>query len=493
MNPRATREGDAGTDATGARSDTGIALAGQLVHLVLGYGTILLIARGAGPRALGIYSIAVFAITTARLVCMAGMPQASLRYIPLYLGADQHESVRGLLRFSSRLAGLSGTALAVLLIGAALVGGRLLFSDPALPAALAITLAGVPAYALQGTWSYALQGFQNIRQKVLVENIIEPSLRLAGLAAFLAAGATLLAGVFGLLVAVALSTIAAFAFLRRQVAHLRAGGPPRFEPRAWLAYSLPLSVSSLIALLQPGIPLLLIEYLHGAADVGVFNAAFKMAALISLPVIALNTVFAPRIAEADGSAGSRAVLGAQFKTMTAWTIALSLPLTVVLLDAATPVMRVFGPEFEPGARVLTTLAAANAVVALCGSAGCLLVMTGHSALSLANAVLGTALSVMLYVRLIPALGAPGAALAAAAGMAAAGVLALIEVIVLLRISPYSRRALTTMLAGGIAAALLAVLPGSSSAALRLLLFSQAYLVLLWLFRSNGTTAAVALR
>ena len=493
MNLRAAHDGDARAGHAGARSDTGIALVGQLVHLVLGYSTILLVARGAGPRALGIYSIAVFAISTARLVCMAGMPQASLRYIPAYLTADQHESVRGLLQFSSRLAGLAGGAVAAVLILAVLSGGHLLFNDTALPAALAITLAAVPVYALQGTWSYALQGFQCIRHKVLVENVIEPTLRLAGLLAFLAVGATLLAGIFGLLVGVLVSTIAAYAFLRRQTAQLRADTPARFAPRAWLVYSLPLSASSLIAILQPGIPLLLIEYLHGSVHVGIFNAAYKMAALISIPVIALNTVFAPRISEADGSPGSRAVLGSQFKTMTAWTIVLSLPLSIVLLDSAAPVMGLFGSEFEPGARVLTILAAANLVVALFGSAGCVLVMTGHSGLSLANAFLSTALSVVLYVRFIPSLGAAGAALAAACGMAMAGVLSLIEVVFLLRISPFSRKALAPVVAGGLAAVLLVLLPEGGSVAVRLLLFSLAYLVLLWLFNLGGKVAAVESR
>ncbi len=36
------------------------------VDAALGYSTIVLVARGAGPRALGIYSIAVFAMTAAR-------------------------------------------------------------------------------------------------------------------------------------------------------------------------------------------------------------------------------------------------------------------------------------------------------------------------------------------------------------------------------------------------------------------------------------------
>lgn len=490
MSARARSDGDVRASDTGARRDTGVALAGQLVHIVLGYSTILLLARGAGPRALGIYSIAVFAITTARLVCQAGMPQACLRYIPLYLGAGRQEYVRGLLLFSSRLAGLSGAAMAALLIGAVPFGGHTLFRDTALPAALAIALAGLPAYALQGTWSYALQGFQSIRQKVLVENIIEPTLRLAGLLVFLAAGATVLAGVFGLLIGVLLSTVAAYWFLKHRAARLAADTPARFAPRSWLTYSLPLSANSLIVLLQPGIALLLIEHLHGSVHVGIFNAAYKMAALISIPVIALNTVFAPRISEVDGSTGSRTTLESHFKTMTAWTIVMSLPAVILLLYFAAPVMRLFGPEFEPGVRSLSILAAANFLVAVCGSAGCMLIMTGHSRLSLTNALLGTALSIVLYIRLIPSRGVAGAALAGGCGMAVAGVLGLLEVLYLLRISPYSRRALAPVIAGGLAAALLVGLPESRSVVFRLLLFSPAYLACLWLFNSREKRAAV---
>jgi O-antigen/teichoic acid export membrane protein len=305
-------------------------------------------------------------------------------------------------------------------------------------------------------------------------------------------GLKLLGSVLAILVGVLSSAVVAFHLLKTLVASIPEGGQAEFEPRTWLFYSVPLLFQSMAILLLPGIPLLMIEYLKDFSQAGVFSAALKVATLISLPLVGLNTVFAPRVSEVHGG-GEVEKLGFWYRTMTAWTISVSLPLFLFILLFATPIMRIFGPEFTAGANALRLLATGHFVSAACGSAGCVLVMTGRVNISLANALLSTLLSVLLNLFLVSALGIRGAAIASAAVLAAVGILGLIEVFCLLRIQPYGRGSLKPMVSGGIAVIGLLLLSGQGVKALQVLLFAPAYLGLFWFLSSTDERSWVRKR
>lgn len=463
--------------------DARIAIVGEAVYLIIGYAITLLIAREAGPRALGIYALSLVFVKIGGICCTMGLKQASLRYIPLYLGLGQAGLVRGIVVFASRISGLLGAVMGAALLGLSSILAGHLFKEPVLSDALRIVAIALPLFALQGVWSYALQGFKAIKYKVFVEKILEPGTRLVAVGLFFLFGIKLLGSVLAILVGVLGSTIVAFHFLKALLASIPEEGQTKYQPRPWLFYSVPLLFQNLAVFLQPSIPLLLIGYFEDSSQVGVFSAALKVSTLISLPLVGLNTVFAPRISELYAGSGVEK-LKSLYRTMTAWTISVSLlPFLITLLFAA-PIMRIFGPEFEANSSILSLLAVGSLMSAASGSAGCILVMTGRVNISLANALLGTLLGLLLNLFLIPSLGIRGAAIASTAILVSVSILGLIEVFYLLGIQPYGRDSLKPLIPGGIATIGLLLLSGQGTKFYQILLFAPAYLGLFWLLNST---------
>ena len=277
--------------ATG--KDAGIAIAGEFIYLIIGYGVTLLIAREAGPKALGIYAISLVVLNIGEICCTLGLKQATLRYIPLYVGLDQGALVRGIVLFASRMSGFLGVVLATALYGLSSVLVRYFSKEPVFADVLKILALALPLFALRGVWSYALQGFKAIKYKVLVEKIFEPTIRLGAVGLAFLLGMKLLGGVLAILAGVLGALLAALYFLKAVIAFISHGEQARYEPRTWLFYSVPLLFQSLAVFLQPSIPLLFIEHFGDSSQVGIFSAALKVSTLISLPLVGLNTVFAP--------------------------------------------------------------------------------------------------------------------------------------------------------------------------------------------------------
>jgi O-antigen/teichoic acid export membrane protein len=241
-------------------------------------------------------------------------------------------------------------------------------------------------------------------------------------------------------------------------------------------------LQSLAVFLQPSIPLLLLEHFQGAAEVGIFSAVVKVATLVSLPLIGLNTVFAPRVAERSAKAGKLAGL---YRTMTGWIVSLSLLPFLIIVFAAGSILEIFGPEFGASSELLRILAGGYLVWAASGSAGCVLVMTGRAKLSLLNALLGVTLSLLLNWWLIPWLGIRGATIANTVVLLGGSLLALGEVFYLMGLQPYGREALRAAIAG--VAAILAFLLISKLGTMptRVAFSALIYLVVLWAFGSAG--------
>jgi O-antigen/teichoic acid export membrane protein len=465
-----------------AGRDVAVTVIGEILYVVLGYGVTVLIARMAGTEALGLYSLSLVILNVGEVCSNMGFKQANLRFIPLYLGLGYKDFAKGIVVFGLRLVGLTAAMGAVLLFGFSTTKSGYFRTHPALPDAMKLVTIALPVLALRGVGSFALLGFKAIRQRVLADKVIDPGIRLVSVGLFFLLGLKVLGGVLAMLMGVLASTGAAFYWLKVVTAgHLRTT-EPRYETRSWLSYSIPLMFQSLAVFLQPSIPLLLLEYFQGATQVGIFSAAIKVATLVSLPLIGLNTVFAPRVAEQSAEV---AKLGRLYKAMTAWTMSISLLPFLGILFAAGSIMKIFGPEFGSYSNLLTLLAVGYLVWAGNGSAGCILVMTGRAKVSLLNAILGVVLSFLLNLWLIPSLGIQGAAIANTVVLLAGSLLALGEVFYLMRLQPYGRGSLRAVVAGAAATLALLLLARLGDKPTQLALSTTIYLVAFWVLSSDG--------
>jgi O-antigen/teichoic acid export membrane protein len=102
-------------------------------------------------------------------------------------------------------------------------------------------------------------------------------------------------------------------------------------------------------------------------------------------------------------------------------------------------MRIFGEDFVRGGSALAVLAIGQLVNVAVGSAGQILVMTGHQRWEVRIQFAAAVLSIVSLLLLVPRLGVLGAAIAFGMVLATANLLRLFFVFSILNISPYNRR------------------------------------------------------
>jgi O-antigen/teichoic acid export membrane protein len=248
-------------------------------------------------------------------------------------------------------------------------------------------------------------------------------LRLEGLSAGVVAGAC--AALAWVAVAIQLhagivvlsASLLASALVSAAVAMAVTPGPlprlPAFDRALWwrlLRDSTPVAVSLTFATVYFYIDVVLLARLADAAEVGIYNAAYRFVQFgVLIPAVLVGSVYAvgSRLAQAD-----RARF-AHFVRELVSVAALLAPAPVVLL-AVVPadVLHLFyGAPFAAGGNALALLAGALVLMMFTGVMGPLLVAAGRERAVMWLGGVAAAFNIGINVALIPALGAEGAALA----------------------------------------------------------------------------------
>jgi O-antigen/teichoic acid export membrane protein len=193
---------------------------------------------------------------------------------------------------------------------------------------------------------------------------------------------------------------------------------------------------------------LILGFFLKSADVAVYNIGALIASLTVFVLFSFNMIYSPVIA--DVYHRDRVdLLQNLFRSITRWVIIFTLPMYAWILAAGVPTLSVFGKEFVRGYVPLVLLATGQMASACTGSVGITLAMTGHQKYNVYNAIAMAILSIGLNAVLIPRMGIAGAGLATGTAYFLINLARLIEVRILLGITPYDRATLKVVPIGAI--------------------------------------------
>lgn len=373
--------------------------AGRGLYLLSGFAAFVMVAKGAGPAALGHYAVAVAAVALTGVAADFG---TTLTF-SARIGACPEE----------RRAGEVAAMLSARLILGGIVGLALLAALPLLPApvrpALALAAFGMPLLAARFCdplfqvcgrpgWS-ALPALANAA--ILVAG--------TGLALWLDLPEAALALV---MVASGVSYGAASLALAALLLPLRAA--PFRIGLSYLREALPLGVSNALGTLNGRIGLMAVALVAGAAEAGVFTAGYRFFELGIAVAITVASPLVPVFARAAAERpGDLAPLVVQVRTALRLALSVTLPLSVAAWWLAGPVVGlVFGAGYEASVPVLRLAAFMSAAMLAATILFAALVAMKRDRFAIAYAALGCAANLGLCAALVPASPATGAALAA---------------------------------------------------------------------------------
>jgi O-antigen/teichoic acid export membrane protein len=388
----------------------------RVASAMLALASQVLLARWMGTFQFGIYIYVWTWVLMVGALSDVGLSSAARRFIPEYTELKIPELLRGFLTGSRWLAFSVATT-----IGAACAGLVTLLSPfidqfalvPLYLACLTIPIYGVAQVQTGIGHSYnwpnlALVPFYIWRQVIITA----------------AMGAAYLLGApTGAITAIAIAagttwvvTLGQLIVLDRRLKAAVPPGPRKYEPKIWLATSLPILMVQFFYLLLTYVDILTLERFRSPEDVAVYYAAARILALVAFIYFAISGATTHKFTQYH-VAGDKERLASFFAETVKWTFWPSLAACALILALGRPLLSLFGESFERGYAVMFILAIGMLARAAVGPAERLLNMLGERKQCAMIYAAAFTINLVLCVLLIPRLGIEGAAAATSTALA----------------------------------------------------------------------------
>lgn len=407
-----------------ARDNAVLAFLVRCASAGLLYLSQVVLARWMGATEFGTYITAWTVVLIAGGLSGLGLNLAIIRIAAVYRSGGDDAGVRGLLIGSRVLAAVIGA-------GAAFVGlgllGVLPVSD-AHRATLFVLLLVVPLIAITEIQDGIGRGHGWMMAGLVPPYLLRPLLLLAGMAIALAAGAPMLATTAAMVMAASVlaTAVVQAVWLNRHLtaadaAAGRTPASPRYEPRTWLAASLPVMAIGGAELALQNTDVLVLSLVASPATVAVYFAAAKTMSLVMFVHYAVGSAMASRFA-ALHARGDRVGLEVAVRDGVRWTFWPSFAGAIAILALGGPLLSLFGPTFADGFPVMAILVLGFLARSATGPAEILLNMIGEQRACAWAMARGAIVGLGLNLVLVPWFGMIGAAIATASALAMVGLL-----------------------------------------------------------------------
>ena len=210
--------------------------------------------------------------------------------------------------------------------------------------------------------------------------------------------------------------------------------------REFWQFTWPRSITRISQMAIQRMDIILVAALRSPQEAAIYTAATRFVALGQFGTQAIQQVVQPKFTALLANDEHQSLKDV-YQISTAWSLVVAWPMYVVV--GATPLiyLGLFGQEYaDEGVAVVVLMSLAMLFAVATGPVDTLLLMSGRSALSLANSLGALAIDIGLCLLLIPRMGITGAALAWAIAVSTRALLALIQVRVTMSIFSFGSAA-----------------------------------------------------
>jgi O-antigen/teichoic acid export membrane protein len=376
----------------------------------------IVLANALGAAGYGIYVLCMTWATLLSTLATLGLPSVAVRETARARATNDHRTIRSLAVFTYSIAVVGGCCAAAA-VAALVFLARSLGIGELWHGALVIVALSIPLACVAEVTGALQSGYERILSAQIPEMVFRPSALLALLIGAWLTGAWLLD--VNQALALYLVSAGASLLLALTLAHALLGWwewphpivvPRSQDWRAWLRAGVVLMANQLLLNAMPQIDILMLGWLAGTGEVGVYHAASRGALLITLAFGAMNAAAAPTVARLWGG-GHLAELQKLLTSCARTTFSVAVLVGAALLLGAKAFLGWLGPEFVRGELAMAILLVGWLGVVACGPSLILLIMTGFERAALTAVGAGVMGNVAFNALLIPAAGVTGAAAA----------------------------------------------------------------------------------
>jgi len=421
----------------------GFAFAGLLISKLLGYIYRLLAAR-LGPGDYGNLSIALALFNFFGIIAVLGLTQGVQRYVPYYLGKKEEAKADGIVLFSLRTAFVFGLVIGFLLFLFSDLLAVKFFHEPKLSLLIKLIAFIVPIDVVRNIFINLCKAHNYIIPEVFARNLVENFSKIVLTAIFLLLGYGLFGAALGYVLAIVISTLFSFYFVRK-VFSFSSHVKPVYERKVWLAYSIPLLLNHFLLLVMLWTDTLMLGFFRGSNEVGVYNAAAPTAQLIYVLPAALLSLFLPVLSGLYSKSEKKA-FNSCYLAVTKWIFIANVFVLLALGLFSRQILGVlFGKDYIAGGVVLVVLVAGYFIYHLSLASNNILMIVERTKLVFFVSFVGAVFNVILNYLLIPDYGFLGAGIATSSSVFVMGVLNFIITTRIIKFSPFNKNYLRILL------------------------------------------------
>jgi len=341
----------------------------------LTYCSQLVIARIVGVDTYGVYAYVLAWMVVLAYFSALGFDVGLLRFVPAYEAKHAWALLRGVIQYAQRRAAFVG--ISVVLIGIGVVKGWA--PSPELQSTFLVGFAMVPILALVRIRCSVVRAFGGVASALVPDRVVRDGTLIGLLAvASVGLGWTLNAPfvMVATLISSALGLVCAGLAMRRRRPRAIDDILPAYDAAAWRRAAIPLVILAATESLLNRTGVILLGWITDTKDAGIYSLAFNIALVVTLPRIAMNTLFAPVISDlhARRDTGTMQVL---ITKTSSWTFGAGFCIAAALFFLADPLLAWFGTGYDAGVPALRILLISQVMAASSGSQLYVMTMTGH--------------------------------------------------------------------------------------------------------------------
>lgn len=382
-----------------------LVMAGGIIGSAAKLGERVVIGRLLTPDAYGEVSIGLAFFTFTITLALVGCTQGVSRFIPRY---DSLEDRRGLL-----VSGMAITTVLSLVIAIGMFIGAGWLSAVFFETEAAITFIQVLAVTLPFAVGFrmliaAIRGCENTLYRTIVNDLVDPGLRIALIGGLLLAGMGIVAAGIAYLIAAIVAFLIALVFLHRLMPLF---GAYRTHTKELFIFSAPLAISTVIGTLLTQTDTLMLGHFRSSYEVGMYNAAYPLAGGLLVVLSAFGFLYLPIISRLD-SEGERGAVNDIYATTTKWVYIITFPAFLLFVVFPEGVIHTFfGQNYTDAAPALPILALGFFASATVGRDRETLSALGSTSWIAIGNIVGLVVNVVINLVLIPRYGFIGASVA----------------------------------------------------------------------------------
>jgi O-antigen/teichoic acid export membrane protein len=396
----------------------------KIASAALSFAFNVVIARLLGAQGMGVYVLALTIATILSVMTRVGLDNTVLRLTASNLVGNNWARVKGVYEQSRWIVIGVSLAVSLVIVLASSWIAQSVFKEPQLALTLRWMSLAILPMALYVLYAQLLKGLKRTGEAVIIQSLVVQVLALPLLYLLIPRWKEVGAAV-AYVIAAYLTWLVAWWLWRRATPLLRTVNTQK-DTKELLESSIPLFWSTTFQQVTLWSSTLMLGAFVASDQVGIFGAANRTTLLVSLVLIAVNSISAPKFA-ALYKEGKLPQLERMTKNSAKLMTLMTLPFAVIFVLFSSNIMKLFGEQFISGAPLLIILTIGQYINVASGSVGFVLMMTGHERLMRNNMAFCACLNIVLNLILIPLYGTLGAAITSAIVLISQNVIAAVMI------------------------------------------------------------------